>query len=229
MTITAESLIGPDSLSALLRDGAEVELIDVRSPAEFESAHIGGAVNIPLDVLSGAAARIRSQVAAPVVLVCQEGPRAVQARQHLNAAGLADAKILDGGMRRWDDSTRPVKRGVQRLSLERQVRLVAGGLVLAGIAASVVKPKARFLSGAIGVGLTFSALSNTCAMGNVLSRLPYNRGADYDADAALARVGAHRGRSCGARSPWPRTTGRGSRSSSPSPARTRRWPTFSCR
>ncbi len=191
MTITAESLVDPDSLSALLRDGAEVELIDVRSPAEFESAHICGSVNIPLDVLSGAAARIRSQVAAPVVLVCQEGPRAVRARHHLNAAGLADAKILEGGMRRWDDSKRPVERGVQRWSLERQVRLVAGGLVLAGIAASVVKPKARFLSGAIGGGLTFSALTNTCAMGNALSRLPYNRDAHYDADAALARVGAH--------------------------------------
>lgn len=74
--------------------------------------------------------------------------------------------------------------------MDRQVRLVAGSLVLAGILASLRWPKARFLSGAVGGGLTFAALSNTCAMSKVLLKLPYNttsRGAALRTVQALTR------------------------------------------
>ncbi len=189
-TTSAPNRIHADALSTLIDDGSPLHLIDVRSPAEFESAHIPGALNLPLDVITEHAVRVHSQAQHPVVLICQAGPRAVQASDRLNAVGLADTAILDGGMSRWDDGQRPVNRGTQRWSLERQVRLVAGSIVLTGIAASLVRPKAKFLSGGIGAGLTFSALSNTCAMGNLLSRLPYNRGASYDAEAALTRIGS---------------------------------------
>lgn len=175
------------ALAALLDTDTPV-LLDVRSPAEFETAHIPGAINIPVDVLAGQAREVHDRLAGPVVLVCQAGPRAVQACRHLRAAGFDDALVLDGGMGRWDDGSRPVRRGAPRWSLERQVRLVAGSLVLTGIAASLVRPRARFLSGAIGAGLTFSALSDTCAMGTLLSRLPYNRTGTYDADHALAAL-----------------------------------------
>lgn len=190
MTTTAPRRIDADALTALLTSDSEVALLDVRSPAEFESAHIPGAVNIPVDVLAGRAREVQDRLCGPVVLICQAGPRAVQACQHLMAAGFAEALVLDGGMGRWDDGSRPVRRGAQRWALERQVRLVAGSLVLVGIALSLIWSEARFFAGLIGAGLTFSALTNTCAMGNVLSRLPYNRTAGYDADAAVAAVGA---------------------------------------
>lgn len=70
-----------------------------------------------------------------------------------------------------------VVRGRQRWAMERQVRLVAGSLVTASIATSLLAPKARFLAGVVGAGLTFSAVTNTCAMARALSVLPYNRGA----------------------------------------------------
>jgi rhodanese-related sulfurtransferase len=188
-TSTAPQRIDADALTALLAvDGGPV-LLDVRSPAEYESAHIPGAINIPVDVLAGQARDVHDRLNGPAVLICQGGPRAVQACQHLRAVGFDDAVVLDGGMNRWDDGTRPVRRGVQRWALERQVRLVAGSLVLTGIGLSLVTPRAKFLAGAIGGGLTFSALSNTCAMGNLLSRLPYNRADGYDTDAALDAVG----------------------------------------
>ena len=67
-------------------------------------------------------------------------------------------------------------RGRAAWALERQVRLVAGALVLTGILAGrYLSPKARFLAGGIGAGLTFSSLTDTCAMGSLLSRLPFNR------------------------------------------------------
>ena len=72
--------------------------------------------------------------------------------------------------------------------MERQVRLAAGTLVLTGILASSRWPAARFLSGAVGAGLTFAALSNTCAMGRVLLKLPYNRAGSIDGASAVAAL-----------------------------------------
>jgi hypothetical protein len=66
-------------------------------------------------------------------------------------------------------------RGRARWALERQVRLVAGSLVAAGVVGSLWKRPALALAGAVGVGLTISALTDTCALGRVLSALPYNR------------------------------------------------------
>lgn len=188
MTTTSPQRVDADTLTAMLAGQAGPVLLDVRSPAEFESAHIPGAINIPVDVLAGQAREVHDRLSGPVVLICQAGPRAVQACQHLRAAGFDDAVVLEGGMSRWDNGARPVRRGTQRWALERQVRLVAGSLVLTGIALSLLWPEARYLAGAIGAGLTFSALSNTCAMGNLLSRLPYNRTGTYDADAAVAAL-----------------------------------------
>jgi hypothetical protein len=91
-------------------------------------------------------------------------------------------------MRAWDDGHRPVRRGRQRWDLERQVRLVAGSLVVAGIAGSAFVPRLKYLSGAVGAGLAVAALSNSCLMGTVLSKLPYNRSAQCDVDAVIREL-----------------------------------------
>jgi hypothetical protein len=98
---------------------------------------------------------------------------------------MANLHILDGGMQSWDDGRRPVRRGRQRWDLERQVRLVAGSLVLAGIAGSLFVPNLKYLSGFVGAGLTIAALTNTCAMGMALSKLPYNRSVGCDVDRVV--------------------------------------------
>lgn len=149
--------------------------IDVRTPAEFETGHIPGSVNVPLDLLRAEAARLADQLPRDSVLVCRSGARAGQAAVALVGAGVTGAEVLDGGILAWEQSGGPVERGHQRWELERQVRLVAGSLVLGGVLASTVVPKAKWLSGAVGGGLIFAAVSNTCAMGAALSRLPYNR------------------------------------------------------
>lgn len=182
---TLDSRVDATTLERLLADEADVRILDVRTPAEFESAHIPGAYNVPLDTLGEHAAELERHLSEPVMLVCRSGARASQACDRLASTGMANLHILDGGMQAWDDGRRDVKRGRQRWDLERQVRLVAGSLVLAGIVGSLFVPGLKYLSGFVGAGLTFAALSNTCAMGMALSKLPYNRAASCDVDRVV--------------------------------------------
>ncbi len=122
------------------------------------------------------------------MLVCRSGMRASQAEQRLAVAGMGNVKVLDGGMMAWESSGGKVNRGEARWDIERQVRLVAGSIVAGSILASVKFPKARFLAGAVGTGLTFAAVSNTCAMGAMLSKLPYNRSNTCDVNAVVDQL-----------------------------------------
>ena len=175
-------------LQRWLGDGADVRLLDVRSPAEFEAVHIPGAYNVPLDTLGEHADDIQRHVEELVVLVCRSGMRASQAEQRLAAAGMANVRVLEGGMMAWERSGGQVNRGQARWDIERQVRLVAGSLVASSILTSVKYPKARFVAGAIGAGLTFAAVSNTCAMGAMLAKLPYNRSNSCDVNAVVDQL-----------------------------------------
>ena len=83
--------------------------------------------------------------------------------------------VLTGGMNAWEQSGAPVNRREDRWDLERQVRLVAGGLVATGVLTSTVAPKAKWLAGGIGAGLLYSGLSDSCAMAKVLDKMPWNR------------------------------------------------------
>lgn len=167
---TISNRISALELRRLLDGPGPVDVVDVRTPGEFASVHIPGSQNIPLADIHNGSIGTRG---APVVLVCASGDRAGRACQLL--AGDVPAQVLDGGVAGWLDAGGAVERGPQRWGLERQVRLVAGGIVLGATVASVMWPKARFVAGAVGAGLVFAAVSNTCAMANVLARLPYNR------------------------------------------------------
>ena len=175
-SVDASPRILPATLHDLLDRGAPTTMIDVRSPAEFETAHIEGAVNVPLDLLRRHRDRIAPAVDGDAVLVCQTGPRADEALKLLAGRGTLRAQVLDGGMSAWQQLGMDATVGQRTWGLERQVRMAAGSLVLTGIVASLRLPRARFLSGAIGFGLVFSAATDTCAMGNVLARMPWNRG-----------------------------------------------------
>lgn len=184
--------IDTSTLDDWLQDQREVRILDVRSPAEFETAHIPGAYNVPLDTLGEHAPEIQRHVEETVVVVCRSGMRASQAERQLAGAGMDNVKVLDGGMIAWEQSCadKPdrIRRGLARWDLERQVRLVAGSLVLGAIVASIWVPALRYLAGAIGAGLAVAALTNTCAMGMVLSKLPYNRGSSCDVDQVVAQL-----------------------------------------
>ena len=179
--------ISPTALRAKSGD-AKLRLLDVRSPGEFAAGHIAGSHNIPLGDLADHTHALVSGAATELVVVCQSGGRAQLAADQLAAAGHDRVSVLEGGIGAWTQADGQVEGGGSAWTIERQVRLVAGSIVLSGILASLKFPKAKFLAGAIGGGLTFSALSNTCAMGSVLSKLPHNRAASADAEAAVAAL-----------------------------------------
>ena len=182
--------VGVDEAQTLLRESNTL-VLDVRSPGEFETAHIDGAVNIPVDRLDPHLREIVSNAGGTMVLVCQSGGRAEQAATKLSREGKQDLVLLEGGMNAWLQSGAPVRRGeVQRWGLERQVRLVAGSVVLLAVVASVMVPWLKWVGAGVGGGLVFAAITNTCMMGNLLSKLPYNRGPGCDIDQALTRLGS---------------------------------------
>ncbi|MCG2622181.1 rhodanese-like domain-containing protein [Arthrobacter sp. I2-34] len=172
----AVTSIDPQTLLDWIDQHQDVAVIDVRSAAEFETLHISGSYNVPLPLLSEHTDELARRLGNRVVLVCQSGVRAEQARQRLGGAGLVSAYVLAGGAPGFAAAGGNVVRGRERWDLERQVRMVAGSLVVAGLAGGrFLSPKLRLLAGAIGTGLTFSAATNTCAMGKALAAMPWNK------------------------------------------------------
>ena len=186
--MAAPAVIDSQDLRERLNSAAPPRIIDVRTPGEFETTHIAGAYNVPLDLLREHRDEIITHLDEDVVLVCRSGQRAEQAEETLRAAGLDNVHILDGGITAWQATGFAVNRGTQRWDLERQVRLVAGSIVLTSILGSIAAPKLKWIAVAVGGGLAGAALTNTCAMGMALSKVPYNRGTTCDASTVMAQL-----------------------------------------
>jgi rhodanese-related sulfurtransferase len=174
--------VDADSLARMIDGSSAARVLDVRTPGEYESAHIRGSYNVPLNQLGEHAAEIRKNVDEPVVLVCQSGARAKKAEEVLAEAGMPNLSVLEGGMNGWIAAGKPVaSAGRQRISLERQVRIAAGSLAfIGGALALTVSPYFAALSAFVGAGLVFAGVTNTCGMAMVLAKLPYNRSASCD-------------------------------------------------
>ncbi|NJQ03828.1 rhodanese-like domain-containing protein [Streptomyces zingiberis] len=185
---TAARGLTTDELRTALASTAPPRVLDVRTPTEFEAAHIPGSYNVPLDTLREHRAELTGHLDPDVVLVCRSGQRAGQAERALAEAGLPGLAVLSGGITAWEKAGAPVTRGRQSWDLERQVRLVAGSLVLAGAVGSFFVPGTQALSAFVGGGLVFAAISNTCAMGVALSKMPWNRTEEFDPHRAVARL-----------------------------------------
>ncbi|MDG6105940.1 rhodanese-like domain-containing protein [Dactylosporangium aurantiacum] len=182
------AVIDVPTLRHRLDGGDAPRMLDVRTPGEFQAGHIPGAYNVPLDLLREHRTELLAHLDEEVVLVCRSGARATQAQQVLGQAGLPNLKVLGGGIAAWQADGAPMRHGRPRWDLERQVRLVAGGVVLASVLISVAVPGAQWVAAAMGAGLTAAALTDTCAMGMLLSRLPYNRGAACDLDSVVGQL-----------------------------------------
>lgn len=177
-------------LTTWISTGSPPRVLDVRNPAEFESAHIPGSYNVPLDTLREHRDELLQHLDEDVVLVCRSGMRAEQAERALAEGGMPNVHVLEGGITAWEGGGGRVKRGRQRWDIERQVRLVAGTLVLSGILGSLAVPDLKWLSGAVGGGLAVAALTNTCLMGTLLSRLPFNRSRSCDIHTVVGQLQA---------------------------------------
>lgn len=168
--------ISPNALARRHAENKSLRLIDVRTPAEFQNAHLEFAQNVPLDQLDPSAVMGSAGSNEPVYFICQGGTRSKKACEKLQQAGFTNVVSVDGGTQACEQAGLPLIHGKAAMSLERQVRIAAGSLVLAGVALSLlVHPAFIGLSAFIGAGLVFAGITDTCGMGMMLARMPWNR------------------------------------------------------
>jgi glyoxylase-like metal-dependent hydrolase (beta-lactamase superfamily II) len=167
------STIAPRELQALREQAARPFILDVRSALEFEGERIEGARLVPLDQLESRLAEIPDDE--EVVVVCRTGVRATIAAETLARAGRRP-RVLEGGMTSWRRARLPVREGRKRLPVDRQVQLIAGGMVLTGVAlGTLVNPWFLAISAFFGAGLVFAGATGTCGLALFLLRMPWNR------------------------------------------------------
>lgn len=169
--------ITPDQLKQRLADDPQPLLVDVRTPAEFREVHVTGAVNVPLDQLTPD--RIFSQAhgsSPPAVhFICKKGGRGRQACEKVIPVGLTAINV-EGGTEACVAAGLPVECGKKSISLERQVRMIAGTLVATGaILAMVVHPYFAGIPAFVGLGLLYAGATDSCMMGMALAKMPWNQ------------------------------------------------------
>ena len=183
------AVINPHELAELRKEGKMIDLIDVRTPVEYREVHLEDARNVPLHQLDPAAVMQARNGSAdePLYFICRSGSRGQQACEKFLAAGFSNVINVVGGTTACVEAGLPVVRGKKAVSLERQVRIAAGSLVLLGaVLGGFVHPAFIGLSAFVAAGLLFAGITDTCGMGMVLARMPWNR-AGLDATPGCAR------------------------------------------
>lgn len=175
---------GPSPLAEIARrlaHGHKMDLIDVRTPLEFAEIHVAGSHLVPLDRLDPQAVLAERNGAdrEPLYVICRSGNRAAKAVERFQAAGFQNVVNIEGGMAAWVAAGLPVVRGATKMiSLERQVRIGAGVIVLLGVLLGLVTHPAFFgIAAFAGAGLVFAGITDWCGMGLLLGKMPWNRSA----------------------------------------------------
>lgn len=172
------SEITPTELLRLKQNDPSLELIDVRTPAEFGEVHVEFARNLPLDRLDPAKLKTErnGRSGQPLYVLCRSGSRSKMACDKLTAAGVENIVNVVGGTEACRAAGLPVIKGAKAMSLERQVRIAAGALVFTGtVLGFFVHPGFYGLSAFVGAGLVFAGITDTCAMGMLIAKMPWNQ------------------------------------------------------
>jgi rhodanese-related sulfurtransferase len=170
--------ISPSQLAELCQSGKCIELIDVRTTVEFREVHLHIAKNVPLDQLDpDHLMQTRSGSASdPLYLICRSGSRGKQACDKFEKAGFTNIINVEGGTLACVEAGLPVVRGKKAMSLERQVRIAAGLMVILGVVLGIVSHEGFLgIAGFVGIGLVFAGITDTCGMGLILAQMPWNK------------------------------------------------------
>ncbi|MDX1335304.1 MAG: rhodanese-like domain-containing protein [Gammaproteobacteria bacterium] len=176
--------ISPQSLDSLLNREGPATLIDVRTPAEYRAGHAKGAISIPLDdlqpeKLSGLLGDKRLGHEQPLFLTCQSGIRAGKAAERLKAAGFTNLFLLQGGTQAWNRAGLPMQRCGSAMSLERQVQIVIGMLLVLKVFFGFTVNELFFAAiPIIGAGLIVAGITRWCGMARLIAMMPWNQGTD---------------------------------------------------
>ena len=160
---------------------SQLRVIDVRTHAEVNSESLADCAHFPLQELNGAAVKAYLEQqghdsSQPVYLLCASGQRAAKAGEQLQGDLDNQLVIIEGGMNALKQLGIDIAKGSGNIiSLERQVRIAAGSLVVLGVILGfAVNPGFYGLSGFVGAGLVFAGVTDSCGMGMVLARMPWN-------------------------------------------------------
>ncbi len=158
-------------------DAADTIVVDIRSEQEFKECHVPGAVLLPEGKIDANLARLIGDKNA--IFYCTSGARTDKAAQDIENAGFKKAEAIAGGLNAWAQKGLPTVQasGRQtRISIQRQVQLTVGVMIIAlAVASLTTAPAATYVIAAIGAGLTFAGLTGTCALAKVLMAMPWNR------------------------------------------------------
>lgn len=167
--------ITPTELQERLSRGERCPLWDVRTPVEYREVHAVPARSVPLDRLDVETVKRSHPAGEPLYVICRSGNRGRQACERLRAAGV-EAVNVEGGTLAWREAGLPLVHGRKAMSLERQVRIAAGSLVLLGVGLGLlIHPAFLGLAAFVGAGLVFAGVTDTCGMGLLLARMPWNQ------------------------------------------------------
>ena len=188
--------ISPSEANSLCESRAVI-LLDVRTPAEYAGRHARGAINIPIDNLSKDSitklkasfgissasvaaseqgSSLNKVATTKICVICESGGRSRKAAQSLVEMGETDILDVQGGTRAWETAGLPLNRGKGVISLDRQVRIAAGFIVVLGVVLGYfVSANWFLLSGFVGAGLMFAGITDTCGLAMVLAKMPWNK------------------------------------------------------
>ena len=198
-TATTFRTISCRELNELCQSGETVDVIDVRTPVEFQEVHSVYARNVPLDSLKpddvmnarGASAE------QPLYVICRSGSRSRKACEAFAASGHTNIVNVEGGTQAWDQAGYPVERGRKAISLERQVRIAAGSLVFTGTLLGFFQHEFWLVLPAfVGAGLVFAGITDTCGMGMLIAKMPWNQ-VKNSCEAAPGSPAGDKGSCCG--------------------------------
>ncbi len=174
----------PQRLHELRSQGNAVDLIDVRSLAEYRAGHASGAKLVPLDKLKPETLAVQLQHAGgehdkPVYLICQSGSRARQAAERLMETGQRNLAFVEGGTEAWEKAGLPMQRCANAISLERQVQIAMGTLLILKVFFGFTIHELFFaVTALIGAGLIVAGTTRWCGLARLIALMPWNRNGD---------------------------------------------------
>jgi glyoxylase-like metal-dependent hydrolase (beta-lactamase superfamily II)/rhodanese-related sulfurtransferase len=182
--------VSADDAVARVRAGGAGSVIDVRTVAEVESEHIAGSRHVPVDQVRDRADEIRA-TPAPRLILCRSGMRAENARRQLQELGIGGLSVVEGGILAYAGAGGVTLKGKKTISLERQVRIAAGALIVVGaVLGFAVHPVLHLLSALVGGGLVFAGITDRCGMAMLLAKMPWNARAKASPAAPAAACAA---------------------------------------
>ncbi|MCF7955342.1 MAG: MBL fold metallo-hydrolase [Phycisphaerae bacterium] len=171
---TGLTIVSPKTAGEKISDENTI-LLDVRTDQELNEISLKSTnfKHVPLQSLGGAMGSLPAD--ATYYILCRYGNRATIAAKQLMQNGFGNVNIIEGGIIAWEKAGLPVTKTEGPISIERQVRIIAGSLVITGVLLSLLNTWFLLISAFVACGLIFAGITNSCMMGTMLMKLPYNK------------------------------------------------------